>query len=189
MENNELTLVHGYPSYLITRDGQIYSLIKNKYLKPSLVCGYKQVVIKDPNGKSVGEKVHRLVAQTFIPNPENKRTVNHKDGNKLNNHVDNLEWMTHMENLEHAWTVLGRTRAKDLHKLIGPRKPLSEETKALMSFRKKGEKHPKFKGFYVFNEIKTTSMRQLAIRLEKTTGVIRRLVEKGEVQFIPKSSQ
>jgi hypothetical protein len=43
--------------------------------------------------------LHRLVAKIFIPNPDNKETVNHKDGNKLNSKASNLEWMTNSENI------------------------------------------------------------------------------------------
>lgn len=62
--------------------------------------GYMRVRIK---GKHY--KIHRLVAETFIPNPENKREVNHKDGNKLNNRADNLEWATRSENQKHAYKL------------------------------------------------------------------------------------
>lgn len=54
------------------------------------------------NGKVKATRVHRLVAQAFIPNPLNKREINHIDGNKINNVVNNLEWATHQENMKHA---------------------------------------------------------------------------------------
>ena len=59
------------------------------------------------NNKVTRIFVHRLVCSAFLPNPENKRTVNHKDGNRLNNNLNNLEWATHSENVTHAYNVLG----------------------------------------------------------------------------------
>lgn len=55
-----------------------------------------------PNGKKKKTKVHRMVAETYIPNPSNKPFVNHKDGNTHNFNVDNLEWVTPKENSQHA---------------------------------------------------------------------------------------
>jgi DNA-binding transcriptional regulator YiaG len=70
------------------------SLIGSKLSKK----GYQRV-----NITPLGVKfVHRLIAELFIPNPENKPQVNHIDGNKLNNHINNLEWVTNQENRDHA---------------------------------------------------------------------------------------
>lgn len=63
------------------------------------------------NGKTKFTGLHRLVANAFIPNPENKPQVNHKDGNKHNNSIDNLEWATIVENIQHAFDT-GLNQAK-----------------------------------------------------------------------------
>ena len=87
--------------YYLTSDGQVISLrqTKPKVLKAVIDNnGYKRVTI---SGKTV--RIHRAVAIYFIPNPENKPTVNHIDGNKLNNDISNLEWATSSEQMQHVF--------------------------------------------------------------------------------------
>ena len=91
--------------YEISNYGEVKSLARNttkgKILKSFLQNGYLRVMLSK-NNKKRWYSIHRLVAETFILNSENKPQINHKDGNKLNNHVDNLEWCTASENIVHS---------------------------------------------------------------------------------------
>ena len=94
--------IKGYENYSVSDYGKIRNDKTDRILKPQKnTCGYLHVVLYE-NGVGKHHKIHRLVALAFIPNPENKRTVNHIDGIKINNFTINLEWNTHSENNKHA---------------------------------------------------------------------------------------
>lgn len=85
-------IIPEFPNYLIFDDGRVWSLAKHLFLKPRITWGgYYSVGLKN-NGKSTTRFIHRLLAEAFIPNPNNYKVVNHKDENKLNNSLNNLEW-------------------------------------------------------------------------------------------------
>lgn len=86
--------------YMVSSYGRFYSKLAGRCLsiKSLNQDGYVKVA---PHGHT--QLLNRLVAQAFIPNPHNKSTVNHIDGNKTNNRVDNLEWSTRSEQMIHAY--------------------------------------------------------------------------------------
>lgn len=88
----------GNKKYLVSNTGLVKHKRLNRLLKGYNRNGYLQVTLKRENGSNQPMLVHRLVALTFIPNPENKPYVDHIDGGRRNNHVDNLRWATPKEN-------------------------------------------------------------------------------------------
>ena len=141
--------VEGFGMYQVDTNGIVYA--KNgKPLKYSINHkGYCIVNFYD-NHKRKGFAIHTLVALTFIPNPEHKPTVNHKDGNKLNNSVTNLEWATGKEQMEHAKNVLhyeyGKTQCKPIQAFDKNTKELKYEFNSLMDAAKffaKDDEHAK----------------------------------------------
>ena len=88
-------------NYSVSENGIVRNDNTNKILSQRIQQGYCHVGLTI-NGKAKSCRVHRLVAQAFIPNPENKPYVNHIDGIRSNNNVENLEWCTPKENTQHA---------------------------------------------------------------------------------------
>lgn len=89
-------------NYLVYEDGRIYSNTSNRFLKPDIVNGYKQVTLFNKDKEAKREKVHRIVAKLFCNNDNNYNVINHIDGDKTNNHYSNLEWCTQKHNNIHA---------------------------------------------------------------------------------------
>lgn len=94
--------IHNF-NYMVSDCGEIISLNINKPICQWVDnVGYLQVNLMK-EGKKYYKRVHRIVAETFIPNPKNLPQVNHKDGNKKNNSVENLEWVDNKNNTIHGY--------------------------------------------------------------------------------------
>lgn len=91
----------------LLRNGRTFFFSKEKIIKTRLwKRWYMEVGLH--NGTRKQKTIHRLVAQAFIPNPQNKSQVNHKDGDRCNNNISNLERCTNAENIRHSFAELGR---------------------------------------------------------------------------------
>lgn len=108
-ENNDYTTYMQVKNheghYLVSSNGMVYSLFKQKPIASTLNNGYELVVLFLPNRKPRIRtcRVHRLMAEVFIDNPKKKYTVNHINMIRNDNRLENLEWLTSSENIQHSW--------------------------------------------------------------------------------------
>jgi|SRR5690554_1002267 len=107
---------HPYFKCFVTEDGQVFSEAGKQYKEYVNEFGYHLVNVQARNGEGwKSRRVHRLVAETFIDNPDNLPEVNHKDCDKSNNCVSNLEWVTSRGNKDHGWLNGLYTSRGELH--------------------------------------------------------------------------
>ena len=101
-------IIENYSNYSISEDGEIVNIKFNRPLVPHLNSqGYLEVQLSK-DGKCKTKLIHRLVAQAFIPNPNNLPQVHHIDDDRQNCNVDNLKWGTNKENLKQRDNKVGR---------------------------------------------------------------------------------
>lgn len=123
-----------HKEYLISSLGRVKTLKRdggfgnvNKILRQYLTIYGYLIVSFLTNGKEVKKRVHRLVAEAFIPNPENKKTVNHKKGIKTDNRATELEWATYSEQGLHRFRVLKQPPPPGLKGYFGSKHHLSKK--------------------------------------------------------------
>lgn len=99
--------VVGYEGrYSVTKDGRIWSHNRNKFMSAhSIYSGYLKVNLRDPSkgSKTFSALVHRVVAMAYLPNPQSKPEVHHKNARRDDNRLENLSWVTREENNQAAW--------------------------------------------------------------------------------------
>lgn len=123
--------VPGYDKYYISNYGRVKNLDYKRsgrevIMLPGRIRNGYIVVVLSQNAVRKTYLLHRLVAEAFIPNPNNNPQVNHKDGDKTNNHISNLEWVTRKENVRHSFEKLGRIGSKPCLGKKGELCPLSK---------------------------------------------------------------
>lgn len=134
MENEEWKIIKDFPNYEVSTLGRIR---KDNYIMkfPNDKDGYLKTALRNENGRRYF-RVHRIVAETFLENPEKKPVVNHKNGKKDDNKLSNLEWCTISENTKHGFRVLNR---KPVHSTSIPIKLINIETNEVLYFKEMTE--------------------------------------------------
>lgn len=145
--------VQNFSNYVASSDGALFSLNYNhtgrrKELKQKMMRGYLNVGITNDDGVRKFLRVHRIIAQCFIDNPEGKPEVNHINGNKSDNRAENLEWVTISENRQHAFrTGLQKPHSCNMNgNSQGSKLPQSKLTEADVSAIRKHHKETRKRG-------------------------------------------
>lgn len=131
--------IKDFPGYTITDDGKVISY---KFKEPRIMktwyqkSGYENIKLCKDN-VTYHFLIHRLVAEAFIPNPNNLSEVNHKDKNRQNNRVENLEWSNKVDNLYDSYSTMSSTR--NFRECVLIRESDNEEIESFQSIKAAAE--------------------------------------------------
>lgn len=168
--------IESYPNYSVNHLGEVFNNKTGRKLKPSVKKGYCLVYLYNEKGRK-SFLIHRLVAQAFIPNPNDLPEINHKDENPMNNCVDNLEWCTSKYNSNYG-THREKLRQRMLLNNPFKGKQHTVESKIKMSLIKKG-KESKRKRKIVIQGVEYDSVSQAMITLKIGTRKLYKLLEEN----------
>lgn len=134
MKTNEVWVsIKDYPNYQISNLGNVKSLkCKKEILLSKSFCRGYLITSLHINKKDVSKRVHRLVAEAFIPNEYNKPQVNHINGIKKDNRAENLEWVTGKENIDHAWNT-GLCKNSIKQRMSASKKVINKKTNEIFN--------------------------------------------------------
>eukprot|EP01040_Poterioochromonas_malhamensis_P007752 gene7752-8377_t len=163
----EYKIIEGYENYEVSNTGKLRNKSSNKFIVgKNDKDGYIEVSLRhkegDVNSKRRFFRLHRLVATAFIPNPNNKPLVDHKDGNKANNNVDNLRWASFVENTYNSKKISKdtKTNVKGITLEHGSFKTLDEAI--IARYEKAKEIQKEF-----INECETTKYNIALLKIQK----------------------
>jgi hypothetical protein len=168
--------IPGYSSYEVSTDGEIKTYNwkntgQERIMKPALDgSGYLRTMLKNDQGKIETVKVHRIVAKTFLPNPENKPQVNHINHIRTDNRLINLEWCTASENQKWSFTCKRRN-------ITGERNPHTNLKDEDVIEMRKLWKHGR-KNKYDENGQLCMTRKELADKFGTTVDVVKNIIQK-----------
>ena len=130
--------IPGFPNYQVSNLGNVRNTKRNKIKEPGYDShGYLKVDLYENSHRST-KKIHRLVADAFIPKDPQRLDINHKDGNKENNAVTNLERCTKSENMKHAYKK-GLVKSHASYGMLGKKNPNAGRKKRAIKILETGE--------------------------------------------------
>lgn len=133
IDTDEWKAIDGYKGvYIVNREGEVINRKLNLTMTSKLDSHGYYILNLSLDGNKTKFYIHRLIATYFIPNPENKPTVNHIDGIKTNNSLSNLEWATYKENNNHAFDT-GLIGKGENHHFYGKKGELCHNSKQVIS--------------------------------------------------------